>query len=71
MSGTPQILTATNNRIGPAHGPRENTMANAFTLILPLVITFAVATWGPLSISAKDEPYPVRDNTRRPSPCKD
>jgi hypothetical protein len=41
-------------------------MANLFTLIAPLAFTFAVATWGPLSVRDRE-----RITVRPPSPCKD
>lgn len=33
------------HRTGSAHEPPENTMANLFWTIVPLVVTFSVAAW--------------------------
>jgi hypothetical protein len=65
LTPTPRVF-----RKGPK---KENTMANALTLILPLAFTLAVATWGPLS--TRNRPQPCADSIRNGapinSPCED
>jgi hypothetical protein len=67
MSGPPQPLRLRTT----TH--RENTMANLFTLLLPLAFTLAVAAWGPLS--TRNKPQPCADSIRNGapinSPCED
>ena len=57
---------------GSANEPKENTMANLITLVLPLAFTFAIAAWGPLSTRDREESARngLRNPARQPFPCE-
>jgi hypothetical protein len=60
------------NRTGSAKEPKENTMANLITLVLPLAFTFAIAAWGPLSTRDREKAARegLRNRGRQPFPCE-